>query len=97
VFRVGDFEALHPSNGRVLAFLRSTEDDTVLVVANMSGNAQYVELDLSRFSGAHPVEMFGGTWFPRFGELPYLLTLGPHGFYWFRIAPDQHSSWSDTR
>ena len=97
VFGAGDFEALHPSNARVLAFLRSTFDDTVLVVANMSGNAQYVELDLSRFAGHNPVEMLGGTWFPRIGELPYLLTLGPHGFYWFRIAPDQHPSWSDAR
>ena len=97
VFGAGDFEALHPSNARVLAFLRSTDDDNVLIVANMSGDAQYVELDLSRFAGDHPVEMLGGTWFPRIGELPYLLTLGPHGFYWFRIAPEQHASWARAR
>ncbi len=97
VFGAGAFEALHPSNARVLAFLRSTPGDVVLVVANMSGDAQYVELDLSRFDGDHPVELLGGTRFPRIGELPYLLTLGPHGFYWFRITPDQHAPRSAER
>jgi maltose alpha-D-glucosyltransferase/alpha-amylase len=32
-----------------------------------------------------PVEMLGRVHFPRIGELPYLLTLAPHGFYWFSI------------
>ncbi|MBW3606052.1 MAG: alpha-glucosidase C-terminal domain-containing protein, partial [Actinobacteria bacterium] len=97
VFGTGDFEALRPSNGRVLAFLRSTPDDTVLVVANLSGDAQYVELDLSRFAGDHPIELLGGTRFPTIGTLPYLLTLGPHGFYWFQIAPDPHPRRGDRR
>jgi maltose alpha-D-glucosyltransferase/alpha-amylase len=47
--------------------------------------AQYVELDLSRFRGAEPVELFGQTHFPPIGELPYLLTLGPHAIYWLAI------------
>ena len=29
--------------------------------------------------------MSGNTRFPRIGELPYLLTLGPRGFFWFRL------------
>ncbi|CAN5906768.1 maltose alpha-D-glucosyltransferase [soil metagenome] len=97
VFGAGDFEALRPSNPRVLAFLRSTPDDTVLVVANLSDNAQYVELDLSRFAGDHLVELLGGTRFPTVGELPYLLTLGSHGFYWFQIAPEPHGQRDDSR
>jgi maltose alpha-D-glucosyltransferase/alpha-amylase len=91
VFGLGDFRALRPANPRVLAFLREHEDQTALVVANMSEHAQYVELDLSRFVDHHPIEMLGGTWFPPIGELPYLLTLGPHGFYWFDIAASQHA------
>jgi maltose alpha-D-glucosyltransferase/alpha-amylase len=86
VFGMGTFEALRPANNRVLAFLRESEDDTVLVVANMAGSAQYVELDLSRFAGRYPIEMLGNTYFPRIGDLPYLLTMGPHGFYWFQIS-----------
>ena len=37
------------------------------------------------FTGRVPVEMFGNTEFPRIGELPYLLTLGPRGFFWFQL------------
>jgi maltose alpha-D-glucosyltransferase/alpha-amylase len=33
--------------------------------------------------------MLGGAHFPRVGELPYLLTLAGHGFYWFRLPFDQ--------
>jgi maltose alpha-D-glucosyltransferase/alpha-amylase len=86
VFGLGEFEAFRPANARVLAFLRESDDDTILVVANMAGTAQYVELDLSRFEGQHPIELLGGTYFPQIGSLPYLLTMGPHGFYWFQIA-----------
>ena len=35
--------------------------------------------------GAIPVEMFGGSIFHRIGAAPYLLTLGPYGYYWFRL------------
>ncbi|MCW8096382.1 alpha-glucosidase C-terminal domain-containing protein, partial [Streptomyces tauricus] len=30
----------------------------------------------------------GGVRFPAIGELPYLLTLAGHGFYWFRLRKD---------
>jgi maltose alpha-D-glucosyltransferase/alpha-amylase len=92
VFGLGTIEALRPANARVLAFLRADGDDTILVVANLAGNAQYVELDLSRFAGRYPIELLGGTYFPQIGELPYLLTMGPHGFYWFQIAEAGYST-----
>ena len=84
-FGRGALRFLHPENRAVLAFLREHEGETILVVANLSRFAQYVELDLREFAGAVPTELFGATPFPRIGELPYLLTLGPHGFLWFRI------------
>ena len=65
--------------------MRQHEDETVLVVANLSRFAQYVELDLSKYKGATPVELFGKTKFPVVGDGPYLVTLGPHGFYWFSL------------
>jgi len=52
-------------------------------------DAQAVELDLSEFAGRHPVEIFGRSRFPRIGELSYLLTLAPRGFYWFQLVEDQ--------
>ena len=33
-----------------------------------------------------PIELLGGVTFPAIGELPYLLTLGGYGFYWFRLV-----------
>jgi maltose alpha-D-glucosyltransferase / alpha-amylase len=86
VFGRGTLEFLHPENRRVLAYLREHEGTTILCVANLSRFAQYVELDLSRFNGRQPIELIGRVHFPRIGELPYLLTLGPHDFFWFELT-----------
>ncbi len=81
----GSIEFLYPANHRILAYIRQLDGQTILVVNNLSGAAQAVELDLRRFKGQIPIEMFGGNLFPRIGDLPYLLTLGPYQFYWFRL------------
>ena len=86
VFGRGTFRWLEPFNPHVLAFLREYEEETILVVANLTADAQYVELDLGEFNGARPIELLGATDFPHIGELPYLLTLGPHGFFWFELT-----------
>ncbi|MBI4261126.1 MAG: putative maltokinase, partial [Actinobacteria bacterium] len=88
-FGRGTLEFLHPANRKVLAFLRAHEDERILVVANLSRFAQYVELDLSSLKGMVPVELFGGSEFPPIGDLPYLLTLSPHAFYWFALEPQE--------
>ncbi|MDH4052344.1 MAG: maltose alpha-D-glucosyltransferase, partial [Rubrivivax sp.] len=87
-FGRGRFTMLHPGNRKVLAYLREYEDDVVLCVANVSRVAQPVELDLAAFKGRVPVEMLGSSAFPPIGDLPYLLTLPAHGFFWFRLAAD---------
>ena len=74
---------------RVFAYLRCLDDDLILCVANLSRFSQYAELDLSAYEDRYPVEMFGRTRFPRIGELPYLLTLAPRGFYWFELIDDE--------
>ena len=84
----GTLEFLHPNNPKVLAFLRHHEGSYVLVVANLSRFAQYVELDLSAHREKMPVEVFGAIRFPRIGELPYLLTLTPYAFYWFVLESE---------
>src|SRR5207302_1099087 len=93
-FGRGTLEFLHTENRRVLAYVRKYEEpgadeklEQILVVANLSRFVQYVELDLARFKGQVPVEMFGSTEFPKIGEHSYLLTLGPHAFYWFLLEP----------
>ncbi|MFN2564282.1 MAG: alpha-glucosidase C-terminal domain-containing protein, partial [Gemmatimonadaceae bacterium] len=85
-FGRGTWEPLDPHNRRVLVFLRRYADETILCVNNLSRYAQYVELDLGDFKGCVPVELYSMNPFPKIGDLPYLLTLGPHMFVWFRIV-----------
>ena len=85
VFGRGSIDFLRPTNTKVLVFIRKFEDDVILCVANLSRTAQPVELDLRAYAGATPVETLGYTEFPRIGELPYFLTLGPYGVYWFEL------------
>jgi len=85
VFGKGSIEFLYPANHRVLAYVRQLGKETVLAVNNLSSAAQAVELDLRTYKGNILIEMFGKNIFPRVGELPYLLTMGPYQFYWFRL------------
>jgi maltose alpha-D-glucosyltransferase/alpha-amylase len=85
VFGRGSMEFLYPANHRVLAYVRQLGKEAILVVNNLSSAAQAVELDLQRYKGNILIEMFGRNIFPRVGDLPYLLTMGPYQFYWFRL------------
>jgi maltose alpha-D-glucosyltransferase / alpha-amylase len=86
-FGRGTLRLLYPKNRKILAYLREYEGDTLLCVANVAHSPQAVELDLSQFVGRVPVELNAGTLFPPIGELTYLLTLPPYGFYWFALTP----------
>ncbi len=85
-FSRGTIEFLRPANRRILAFTRTYRGERILVVANLSRYAQYAELEIPEGRGVTPVELFGGTEFPRITAKPYLLTLGPHAFFWFRLV-----------
>ena len=87
---------IRPGNRKVLVFLRTHEDETILCVSNLARTAQAVEVDLSGFAGRTPIDLLGGSAFPPVGRLPYLLTLPPYAFYWFILAdegelPDWHT------
>jgi maltose alpha-D-glucosyltransferase/alpha-amylase len=84
-FGRGTMEFLHPENRKILAFVRRYQDETILVVANLSRLVQCFELDLPQFAGMAPVELSGGTRFPEIGDRPYFLNLGPFAFYWFTL------------
>jgi maltose alpha-D-glucosyltransferase/alpha-amylase len=86
-FSRGTLEFLYPDNAKVLAFLRKTDNETVLVVVNLSRFAQSVELDLSRFSGCRLIEVFSRNPFPTIKKSRYVLALGPHSHYWFVLQP----------
>ncbi len=86
-FGKGSIEFLGPENRTVLPYIRRYKGEVILAVANLSRFAQPVELDLSEFRGWIPVELIGRTEFPMIGDLPYFLTMGPHGFVWFKLEP----------
>jgi maltose alpha-D-glucosyltransferase/alpha-amylase len=85
-FGRGSFEALHSNNSKVFAFIRETDEESLVVIANLSRFSQFVELDLSRFRGRTPMELFGRTAFPVIEVEPYRVSLGPHGFYWLCVG-----------
>jgi maltose alpha-D-glucosyltransferase / alpha-amylase len=88
VFGLGSYEPQEADNPRVFAHVRRYQEDIVLCVHNLARSAQPVQLNLERFEGLIPEEMLGRTRFPRIGSLPYLLTLAPRGFYWFRLVQE---------
>ncbi len=90
-FGRGTFRLLYPKNRKVLAYLREHQEETLLCVANLARTPQAVEVDLSEFAGRTPVELNGGSVFPPVGQLSYLLTLPPYGFYWFLL--DREAEW----
>ncbi|HYD09496.1 MAG TPA: maltose alpha-D-glucosyltransferase, partial [Acidimicrobiales bacterium] len=94
VFGMGTFEVLHTENPSILAYVRQFEDpatgekDIVLCANNLSRFAQPAELHMAAFEGLTPHELLGRVTFPKIGELPYFLTLPPHGFFWFELLDE---------
>ncbi len=85
VFGRGELDLVEVTNPSVLAFVRSSPEETILCVNNLSRFSQPVSLDLRRFAGCTPVELVGRVPFPGIGAESYPMTLGPHGFYWLRL------------
>jgi len=86
-FSRGDLRWVASENKRIVAFTRCYEEETILVVANLSRFGQPARLDLAVHAGCTPVELLGRARFPSIREAPYPLTLGPHQFFWFRLEP----------
>ncbi|PWT87270.1 MAG: maltose alpha-D-glucosyltransferase [Proteobacteria bacterium] len=86
VFGRGSLSFIRPDNRAVLVYVRQYEDDVILCVANLSRSAQAAELDLSPWQNRIPFELLGRTSFPPIGAAPYLVTLAPYGFFWFRLC-----------
>lgn len=87
VFGRGSMTVLHPKNRHVLACLRESGDDVVLVINNLSNRTESVILDLSRFRGYTPVELFSLTRFPLLERAHFHFTLSPYGYFWLLLEP----------
>ncbi len=88
-FGRGTLEFIRPQNRKIIAYVRTYENEIVLCVANLAQSAQAVELDLQRFKGRVPVELSGRNAFPPIGDLPYFLTLPAHSFFWLALSDTQ--------
>jgi maltose alpha-D-glucosyltransferase / alpha-amylase len=85
-FGRGTLKFVPCENRRVVAYLREYEDQTLLIVNNLSAFAQPAELELRDHAGLVPIELIGNHAFPRLGQNPYVMTLSPHTFFWFRLT-----------
>jgi len=81
----GGLRFVRGENAKVLALVRTDGEHRVLAVINLSRHAQVTELDLGDLAGFTPVDVFGQTRFPVIGQAPYVLTMGPYDYFWFRL------------
>ncbi len=88
-FGRGKTEILPSENPKILSFIRQHKEEVVLVVVNLSRFSQVVELNLSRFSGCVPEEIFGKNRFPVIKDSPYVLTLSAYDHYWFLLHKEE--------
>jgi maltose alpha-D-glucosyltransferase/alpha-amylase len=90
-FGRGTLEFLLPDNPKILAFIRKYENESILVVVNLSRYFQVAELDLSNYAGCIPEEVAGQNRFPIIRESPYVLTLGPHNYLWLLLKKEEET------
>jgi maltose alpha-D-glucosyltransferase/alpha-amylase len=85
---VGDFTVVPGDNEAVLAFLRRTGSETLLVVANLASTARATRLRLpAGLAGAGLRDVFGGAAFPDVdAEGTATFTLGSRDFYWLVVT-----------
>lgn len=91
-FGRGNMTFVRSSNRSVLTYVRQYGEEAILCVANLSRSAQATEIDLSPWKDRIPLEMLGRSQFPAIGDLTYLITLAPYGFYWFQLREKEVSS-----
>jgi maltose alpha-D-glucosyltransferase/alpha-amylase len=83
-FGRGDLKFMSVENPKVLSFTRTYEDETLLIVVNLSKFSQAAEIDLLSYKGFVPVDVFSRNRFPVIREDgQYFFTLAPYSFNWF--------------
>lgn len=85
VFGRGDFRFLLPDNESVLAYLRSYEGETVLVVSNLVDSTQTAALELGAYARSTPVDLLSEERLVPITAEPYALKLSPYGYRWLKL------------
>jgi maltose alpha-D-glucosyltransferase / alpha-amylase len=85
VFGRGEMKFIESSNAKVLSFLRCYEQQSIVVVANLSQFSQATTLNLAEFKDCDITEAFSQNKFMNVGEGDYTITIGPYGYFWFQV------------
>lgn len=86
-FGRGSLQFVNTNNPKILAFIRTFGEETILVVVNLSRYSQHVELDLSDYAGNTPVEVFSRNEFPVIGDEPWSFSMQFKNYFWFELRP----------
>ena len=85
-FGRGSIRFIPTSSEKAICYLREYEDDQILVVANLSGKALAMDIDLSEFEGKRLIELKGDIDFPVVKKYPYQFTMLRHTFFWLKVV-----------
>ncbi len=85
-FGRGELRILPIENKSVLAYIRQYLQETILVVNNLSGEAQTVTLDLSDYVSRQVVDLFTEETQSMLLDEPYEIELEPYGYRWLRLV-----------
>jgi maltose alpha-D-glucosyltransferase/alpha-amylase len=88
-FSRGTIEFPGSDNPKVIVITRRYQDETILVVINLSRFSQVVEIDLAGHAGYVPIEVSSQNRFPVIRETPYVLTMGFYDYYWFLLEKEK--------
>lgn len=91
VFGSGALEFVVSNNAKILAFTRTYQEEIILVIVNLSHFSQATELNLSKYQGYVPIELFHYSHFSIIKEPYYNVTIGPHGYFWLLLSINQHA------
>ena len=90
-FSRGDQKFINVDNPNILAFTRTYEEQTMLVIVNLSRYSQPAQLYFEDFKGSVPIEVFSKNKFPAISnDGPYFYTAGPYSYDWFLLRPSHH-------
>lgn len=92
VFGNGEIKFLESANSKVISYLRSNADETILVIANLSSSLQRVDLDLDGFESNQMTDLFTNEYFGIVDIARQRFTLKPHEFYWLQLSAQPATS-----
>jgi len=93
-FGTGDFTALECDDDAILAFTRSSSEETLLVAANLASTARSSSIHLPGYEGWTITDLFGGGKFPAVSEDGHVtMTWGSRDFYWLMLTPPSRDVW----